>query len=422
MSVRYNPPQSMILKTRLLLLVALLALSLSQAQATNWKQPVGLLARKIAALTGPGEVQIMLHNRSSLEPDEVSQIGALLKLDLRAADVSQGGANSATQVTVTLSENVQGGLWVAQVQEGTDVQVAMLPVELATRTADAVAPTIRLKHTVVIQEPDPVLDAQLIADESAKLLVVLEENRILVYQQRGVMQSSIQVTDSVTDGARWILSQSFLIPDGHVFPRDVRGRVVAGQEHLFDAYLPGVRCVAANGGHLIQISCADSDDPWPVTATQQAFYDSSRDYFMGVLVPGFHLQIAPFYEAATIPRAGGAATLLDNVGGTATLIENSVDGTVSGTGDWGSDLTAIRSACGTGTQVVVSGSGAAATSDSLRAYEIAGLEAIPVSAPLQVSGTVMAIWPSRSDGDAVVVVRMPGGGGYEVWSVVASCD
>jgi hypothetical protein len=411
----------MISRTRLLLLMALLALPLSQAQAANWQQPVAALARKIAALTGPGQVQMVVKNSSNLKPDEVLQIEALLKRELSASGVSQGGVNSATQVTVTLSENVRGGLWVAQVQEGTDVQVAMLPVKLESGIAAATGPRIRLKHTVVIQEPEAILDAQVIAYGSAKLLVVLEGNRILVYQQNAEVQPSIQGTDTVTNGSEWVMSQSFPIPGGHAFPRDVRGRVVAGQEHLFDAYLPGMRCVGANGGQPIQVTCSDSDDPWPVTATQKAFYDSSRDYFMGVLVPGVHLQLAPFYEAAEIPRAGGPAMLLNNVDGTATLIENSVGGTVSGTEDWGSDLAAIHSTCGSGAQVVVSGSGAATASDSLRAYEIAGREAIPVSAPLHVPGTVMAIWPSEEGGDAMAVVRMADGSGYEVWSVAASC-
>ena len=412
----------MILRTRLLLLAALLALLLPQARAADWKQPVAALARKIAALTGPGQVQIMVKNRSSLRPDEVAEIEALLRRDLSTSGVSQGGPNSATQVTVTLSENLQGGLWVAQVQEGTDEQVAMLPVQLASETQATGSPMMKLKRTVLMHEQEPVLDAQVIPDGGETLLVVLEANRIVVYQKNAEASSSNQGTVTATDDSRWVVSPAFPIPGGHVFPRDLRGRVVMGQEHLFDAYLPGIRCVATNGGQQMDVTCADSDDPWPVAAGQKAFYDSSRDYFMGVLVPGFHLQLAPFYEAAAIPRAGGSALLLNNVDGTATLIENNVAGTVSGTGDWGSDLAAIQSTCGSGTQVVVSGSGAATSSDSLRAYEISGREAIPVSASLQVPGTVMAIWPSQNAGDAMAIVRMPGNGGYEVWRVSASCN
>lgn len=418
MSVRYNPPQSMIFRTRLLLLATLLVLVLPQARATDWKQPVAALARKIAALTGPGQVQIIVKNRSSVKPDAVAEIEALLIRDLSATGVSQGGPNSATQVTVTLSENLQGGLWVAQVQEGTDVQVAMLPVKLATESPATGSPVMKLKRTVLMHEQEPVLDAQVISDGGKTLLVVLEANRIVVYQKN----AEASFLDREAASPRWVAPQTFPIPGGHVVPRDLRGRVVMGKEHLFDAYLPGLRCVATNGGQQLDVTCADSDDPWPVAAGQEAFYDSSRDYFMGVLVPGFHLQLAPFYEAAAIPRAGGSALLLNNVDGTATLIDNNVAGPVSGTGDWGSDLAAIQSACGSGVQVLVSGSGAATSSDSLRAYEVSGREAIPVSASLQVSGTVMAIWPSQNVGDAMVIVRMPGNGGYEVWSVSASCN
>jgi len=84
MSVGCNPPQSMIFRTRLLLLATLLVLVLPQARAADWKQPVAALARKIAALTGPGQVQIIVKNRSSVKPDEVAEIEALLRRDLSA--------------------------------------------------------------------------------------------------------------------------------------------------------------------------------------------------------------------------------------------------------------------------------------------------------------------------------------------------
>jgi hypothetical protein len=210
----------------------------------------------------------------------------------------------------------------------------------------------------------------------------------------------------------------------------MRGRIVAAQGHFFDAYLPGMECSGTNDGPRIALTCSDSDDPWPVTSTQKAFYDSARDYFTGVLVPGFGMSLAPFYEAAEIPRADGSATLLNNVDGTAILVENNLLEPVNGTDDWGSDLAAVHSACGMGTQVVVSGSGAAAAGDSLRAYEIPGREAVPVSAPLQVPGTVMAIWPASDGNHAIVIVRQQGSGGYkagdeygyEVWSVAPNCD
>ena len=420
--VRYNPPQPMIYRFRLLVTAVVLVMVLPCAQAANWKQPTETLARKIEALTGPGPVQLTVTNHSSLPADELPVIQSLLEHDLRGLGVTPGGANSATQVTVTLSENVRGGLWVAQVQEGTVTRVTMLPVKLEVVAAPSGGANLTLQRTVVMTEADPVLDAQEFADGSAKLLVALEPKQILVYGQNAPAQSGGGQTAGEASTTQWVKAQTFAIPGNVVFPRDLRGRLVAGQQHVFDAYLPGMLCKATGAGAQLRVACGESDDPWPVTAQQSAFYDSTRDYFMGVLAPGFHIQLAPFYEAAEIPRTGGSAMLLDNVDGTASLIENTVSEPVHGTENWGSDLAAVHSAWGTGTQLVVSGSGAAKTGDSLRAYEIAGREAIPVSAPLQVPGTVMAIWPSQSGNDAMVMVRMPSHDGYEVWSVTAHCD
>jgi len=82
----------------------------------------------------------------------------------------------------------------------------------------------------------------------------------------------------------------------------------------------------------------------------------------------------------------------------------------------------MRSGCGSGVQVVVSGSGAAAVGDSLRAYEIAGREAIALSAPLAVEGAVTAIHAANDGTSATVIVRRDGPLRYEVWNVSAFCN
>ena len=63
------------------------------------------------------------------------------------------------------------------------------------------------------------------------------------------------------------------------------------------------------------------------------------------------------------------------------LAENGELKVVAGTRDWGSDFAVLHSGCGAGVEVIASSSGEAA-SDSLRAYELPALEAVPASAPL----------------------------------------
>jgi hypothetical protein len=159
-----------------------------------------------------------------------------------------------------------------------------------------------------------------------------------------------------------------------------------------------------------------------VTSTQRAFYNAMRDNFTGVLAPGFGMQLAPFYSAAELPHAVGSATLLNEVNGRVLLIENSVAKLVSGANDWGSDLAVVRTGCGAGAQVLVSGSGAATTGDTLRAFEIPGREAIPVSPALPVSGAITSLSSGPDGASATMIVRRDAPTTYEVWNVAALCN
>ncbi len=147
-----------------------------------------------------------------------------------------------------------------------------------------------------------------------------------------------------------------------------------------------------------------------------------RNYYTGVLAPGFGMELPPFYDASDLARPTGTGMLLNTVDGRVMLIENNTLKTVNAANDWGSDFAVIRSECGTGVQVLVSGTGAATTEDSLRAYEIAGREAVAVSAPLPVEGTVMAIHADRRTmrSSATVIVRRDAPVRYEVWDVLGT--
>jgi hypothetical protein len=429
MRARYNPPQRMTYRPRFVVLAALLFCLLpeplpSQARRPGpWDQPAADLARQVATITGPGPARLVIHNDSSLAASEIPGIRLLLEHDLRGLGVSAGSSDSATTIRVTLSHNTQGGLWVAEVLEGTESRVAMVPVVLGESDPVVAPAAITLRRTLLVSEPDPILDAAVLGDR----LIVLEPERILVYPAATAAHAARGDT-GVSE------AQIFPIDHGRPFPRDVRGRILATQDHLFDAYLPGVVCSSSQAGAQIGVTCADSDDPWPITATQRAFYSAMRDYFTGILAPGYGMDLLPFYNAADLPRATGSAVLLNPASGGVLLVENATAKPVSGTSDWGSDFAAIRSGCGAGAQVLVSGSGAAAAGDSLRAFEISGREAIAVSAPLPVDGAITAISPAPEEASATtstettigaaatIIVRRDAPLRYEAFHVAALCN
>jgi hypothetical protein len=422
-SARYNPPQRMMDKRCWAVALALVFL-LPAARAANWEQPAGELAKQIAALAGPGPARLTIRNDSSLAASEIPPIRRLLEHDLRGFGVVTGGSESATQIRVTLSENLQGGLWVAEVVEGTETRVTMLPVSLGSTASPASGgASLTLRRTLAIMETDPVLDAQIVSAGNVQRLVVLEPERIVTYTRSAVGTSFVEA-------AEWVEDQRFSVAHTRPFPRDVQGELVPAQDHLFDAYLPGAMCSGTNTGAQVAVACGDSDDPWPVGgpigSTQRAFYNSMRDSFTGVLAPGFGMEIAPFYQASDIPRPTGAGMLLNTLDGRVMLIENSTLKPVSGANDWGSDFAVVRSDCGSGVQVLVSGSGAAAAGDSLRAYEIVGREAIAMSASLPVDGVVTAVHAAGKEASAgtgaTVIVRKDAPLRYEVWNVSAFCN
>jgi hypothetical protein len=422
MRARYNPPQQMMLRPRLVLVCAarlcVLALSLVPvAYGASWSEPASALARQIAALSGPGAAKLVVNNHSTLPGGEVPVIRQLLESDLRGLGVGVGGSDSATLIRVTLSENLQGGLWVAEVVEGTETRVTMLAVRLDAPPPASAGPTLTLRGTLEIAEPEPVLDAGLFPVPGEQRLVVLEADRIAVYTKPA---GSLTAPGPVA--ASWAVAQTIAIHPSRPFPRDVRGRLAGAQDHLFGAWLPGVECSGANDGAQLAVSCEDSDDPWPLTSTQRGFYSAMRNYFTGILTPGYGMELAPFYAAAEIPRPTGAALLLNEVNGNVVLLENGAAAVVHGAGDWGSDLAVVRSGCGSGAQVLVTGSGAATNGDSLRAWEIAGREAIPVSAPMPVDGTITAIGTAPDGTTADMVVRRESPERYEVWNVAALCN
>ncbi len=417
-SAGYNPPQRMIYKRSFWPVVVALMLLLPAARAANWEQPASDLAKQIAALAGPGSVKLTIRNDSSLASSEIPTIRKLLERDLRGFGVVAGGSDSATLVRVTLSENLQGGLWVAEVVEGTETRVTMAPVTLGAVTVATIrGPSVTLRRTLLMTEPDLVLDAQMFSIGGVQRLVVLEPERIVSY----VRNAAVLAPAGAASG-NWIEDQHFAIAHTRPFPRDMRGELVAAQDHLFDAYLPGALCSGTTTGAQIAVACADSDDPWAVSASQRAFYNAMRDYFTGVLAPGFGMELPPFYQASDIPRPTGSGMLLNGVDGRVMLIENNVLKPVNGANDWGSDFAVIRSECGSGVQVLVSGSGAAAAGDSLSAYEIAGREAIAVSAPLPVEGAVTAIHAATDGASGTVIVRRDAPTRYEVWDGSAFCN
>ena len=201
----------------------------------------------------------------------------------------------------------------------------------------------------------------------------------------------------------------------------------------FEAWLAGTYCSgeagSIQGTGFWTVQCRESDDPWPILQAAytsnappiKAFYNAGRNYFTGVVTPNLSVDLPAFYSATIIPRpAGSAALLVNGIDGKVQIDDNNALKVIAGTRDWGSDFAALNSGCGTGAQIIASGSGEAA-SDSLRAYELPALEAVPASGPLAMDGTVTALRTSP-DGKSVLAIVRTKANENEVDRVTASCN
>jgi hypothetical protein len=87
---------------------------------------------------------------------------------------------------------------------------------------------------------------------------------------------------------------------------------------------------------------------------------------------------------------------------------------------WGSDIAGVRSSCGSGWQVLATGTGEG-PNDSVQAFEVVGREPVAVSAPLDVRGVITGLWTESGGTGAVAVAHNFETGRYEAFRLILNC-
>jgi hypothetical protein len=400
-----------------LFLLATVFLS-SSLSASSLGDTARQLAHKIAAAAGPGAFALEVANRSSLDDKSVREVRSALEAQLHVEGVSTAKAEQAMgTVEVILSESLREYVWTATIVIGSDekkVALVSLPrSSMGTGTPFAAALPIVLKTTLVFAQEQPMLDVALVEMPGGARLLVLNDGTVAIYRQRGA-----------NPGGRWELETSLSIAHSRTFPRDLRGRLLLRRDHLFDVYLPGTFCRTTSSSVApLTLTCNDTDDPWPLTpddGSVRAFFAASRNFFTGALSPGIGKvsNVPSFYSAAALPRSNYTLWVLASVDGSLHLVDGMTDQLIRG-GKWGSDLAAVHSSCGTGTQLLASESGDAER-DGLRAFEIPDRDPVAASSAVEFDGRIVALWP-ESSGNGAAVVKRKDTGWYEAYRVSISC-
>jgi len=199
----------------------------SSAQKSPLDAPARELARRIAAsLPGGTRVEIEVRNQSSLSEDDASALRATLADEMSARGLRTSGEGpGAANVVVTLSENVQGYVWVAQIQHGDDSSVLLqsVPRESSASAGSPESEKIVLRMELLWSGPAHVLDAlELPATGSAP-------GRLLLLELDGI-------TAVVTDSKNTFRTE---LPVTVYHPRDAQGEF-AFVENALEVDLPAV--------------------------------------------------------------------------------------------------------------------------------------------------------------------------------------
>jgi hypothetical protein len=380
------------------------------AFAADWRTPETQLAGKIAAATGPGVIALEINNRSSISSADVEAIRRALISDLAGSGIRVWNPDQAAAIVkITLSESLQNYVWLAEIQQGTSepslIMISMPRPESAPNSQNAWPLT--LHATPLVSSQEPILDA-----------AVLEGNprRILSLGAAGV--AIYDFKDN-----RWVQAQELAIAHSHPFPRDLRGRIILRNDHLFDAYLPGLVCHSTNTAPLA-ITCLPSDDPWPLQTPDfgvSAFFSPAQNFFTGALAPGIGKQKAApqFYSATAIPRDKYALWIFAGTDRQLHLLDGISQQTL-GNVRWGSDIAGVHTECRPAWQVVTTSSSDEIT-NSVQAFEFPDRQPMAVSQKLELNGRVTALWTAQNGQSVVAVYRDTDSGNYESVQINLAC-
>ncbi len=383
---------------RLLALSLAVVVSVNCMAAAPFESPAVDFANRIKDASGAGTLTLTYTNAAGLDPEMLKVISTAIETQLRSAGVKL--APGGKDVRVTFSANERGWVWMAEI--GSDLDRKVLVMEVPEAESVVAGKNLSLRRELLFHSTRPILDVLRVPATSGTILVALTPDSLLVYGQMA---------------AQWTLQQQVRIERDLPMPRDARGHLVAATDHFFDIYLPGQVC-ASGAAVPVTLTCRNGDDLWPL-GTQNAFFSAGRNFFSGLMRPGFAKQVAPFYSAAQVSSPDKATWTFAGVDGKVTFTEGAAQLPLPGAEQWGSDIAPLA-ACAAG--VIASSRSSDPSHDSLQFFQVVNRQATASTAALEFHGPIFSLWSHDKDSTAIVVIRNANGQRYEAYSIDLSCN
>lgn len=423
-----------------------------------WREPARALAAKIASHAGPrAAILLSFKNNSALTPDDTAAVRRDLREELkekglrivaappepRRPTAVKGGTAEPDRVAVTLSENVRGYIWVAEIQRAlADAGAAEVAMIAVPRPVDGGAPAsagLVIRRALLWQQDEPILDLAVV-DASGASLLVLDPTRVSLVR--------FESSPAAGNGAPPHVDSA---PLSHTtpWPRDPRGRIAldagnapppapgpepapglrsgAASSRSFAAYLPGGKCQGTIEPRLT-VDCSAANEAWPAGPGQdRSSFALGRNFFEGRVMRGGGgaIDVPAYFSAAELPGPAGSA-------GPASAVQvfDGVDGRVhvrargrevAAFVGWGSNIAAIKADCANRWLLLADAASEWAEPDAVRAYEIDRGSAVAASPAVELAGPITALWPEGDATSVLAVSRDSRTGRYEAYSLSISC-
>jgi hypothetical protein len=362
--------------------------------ADTFPEAARALADKIVAAAGPLEhFKLTFRNLASLDPEQAADAWRIVENEFRSRGIRSAAESDATaQIRITLSENPQDFLWVAEITRG-QAREQLMVVQTRPQGVGAagVPPRMVIRTELLFEADDPILD---LAYEEADLLV-LDPVHLSLYRR-------------LDD--HWNLEHAAALMESRPIPRDARGRLKV-QGASIHAYLPGLDC-SGTARPDFTLDCVRAESLWPIESGP-ARYESARNFFVQGDLP-------PFFSSAGIREDEDPLWILAGTDGRARLYDKAYQqaGTITG---WGSDIAGVNSACGTRHQVFVALPGDPSERGDIQAFEIIRRQAVAVTSAAEFPGPITALWPLSTGDAAFAVTRDVKTGRYAAYHLSIAC-
>jgi hypothetical protein len=364
--------------------------------ADAFEEAARALARKVAPLTAGHPVTFEFQNHSTLRGTPLSDLSTVFQGELQRRGTKIVPGKSSISIVLILAENPTAYLGVAVVRRGGTPETFMESFGPAGGSSSSEPSfTSVLRREPLFSTQEPILDVAFNEDE--ELAFAFGAQEIIRYERQ--------------DGL-WKLTGGERIPAQFIVPRELRGFLFLGMRTQ-TAYSPAKYC---------QISFVD-DSGWNCDKNSAAM--PIRSVSADLLGKK---NLGAWISAAQLGADTDAKIVVVAQGGSTRLYEEGSDPVASFAG-WGSEIASLRSSCGGGWHLLVTGRDDWSKPDTIQAVEIQGRLARPVSPAMEFPGPVIALHApggaletiKTGSASAVAVIRNLQTGMYEAYRLTLDC-